>query len=58
LNEECGVLYDPSSEDGLRTAMGTVQRRHFDEAQIEAYAASLQWERSAATVIAALKEVH
>jgi len=56
VHDECGVLYDPGQDDGLQNAMLAVRKHRFDEARIEAYAASLRWESSAATVLAALKD--
>jgi glycosyltransferase involved in cell wall biosynthesis len=55
VTAECGLLYDPGDEHALRDAMVEARQRHFDEARIESHAASLHWDRSAATVLAALK---
>lgn len=48
LTDDCGVLYDPSSEDGLELAMRSVLTMHFDPAKILDRARRFTWNRSAA----------
>lgn len=49
VTDDCGVLYDPSSEDGLRLALRSVRTRHFEPGTILDRARRFTWDASAAT---------
>jgi glycosyltransferase involved in cell wall biosynthesis len=51
VNDNCGVLYDPQSPDGLSTAMRTAAGRSWSREAIIAHALSFDWKVSAGTLI-------
>ena len=53
-----GLLYDPSDPQRLATAMKEAQTLHFDEEEILRHARHYDWESSARTVAATLKQLH
>jgi beta-1,4-mannosyltransferase len=56
VNEDVGILYDPEDPEGLAGGMRAALARRFDQDAITRYAASLRWQDSAETVLAALRE--
>lgn len=50
--DECGVLYDADSPNGLLEAMHKARARRYDQAQIRAIADNFSWDRSAAALAA------
>src|SRR6267154_427376 len=55
VNPDCGVLYDPSKEEGLTRAMQDVQDRRFDDVLILQHARSFEWRDAAMKTISALE---
>jgi len=55
VNPDCGILYDPSDEEGLTRAMREVQDRRFDDELILQHARSFEWRDAAMKTISALE---
>jgi len=54
VSEECGILYEPSYEDGLELAMSRAMTASFEESRIMARARAYDWKNAAATVLESL----
>lgn len=55
INPDCGVLYNPSDNEGLSRAMQYAQDHQFDDALIQQYARNFEWRDAAIKTISALE---
>lgn len=55
INQECGILYDPSNAGGLVPAMQQVRGVQFDDATIRQHASKFEWRKAAEETLRSLE---